>query len=515
MNSRFPTASFQRTLESTASRKTPLDSRLRGNDGLGGYRFAARGILSLSIVVTLASAQPNPSIENAKEALRRATTFFRNDVSTEGGYLWQYSADLAKREGEGKADADTIWVQPPGTPSVGQAFLHAYRRTGDRFYLDAARDAAMALVRGQLQSGGWDYRIHFDDQREKYAYRVDESSEGRNVLTLDDDVTQSATRLLMDVDAALDFENETIHEAAMFALDALLDGQYPNGAWPQRFSSPPDPDRYPVKKARYPESWPRTHPDVDYRDYYTFNDNTITDTIALMFDAADTYGDEKYRDAAIKAADFILLAQMPEPQPAWAQQYNADMEPAWARRFEPASVTGGESQGIMQTLLAVYRRTGDVKYLDAVERALAYLQKSALPDGQLARFYELKTNTPLYFTKEYELTYDDSDMPTHYSFKLGNKLESIARALTEARETPAPVEVAPPSTPTLTDELAAQAQTIIDRLDDRGAWVEDGRLRYHGDDDPTRRIISSRTFATNVRTLADYIAAVRNEQDES
>ena len=49
--------------------------------------------------------------------------------------------------------------------------------------------------------------------------------------------------------------------------------------------------------------------------------------------------------------------------------------------------------------------------------ALAYLKKSLLPDGRLARFYELKTNKPLYFTKTYELTYDDSDMPTHYSFK--------------------------------------------------------------------------------------------------
>ena len=40
---------------------------------------------------------------------------------------------------------------------------------------------------------------------------------------------------------------------------------------------------------------------------------------------------------AERAGDFILAAQMPEPQPAWAQQYDAAMHPAWARKFEPAS----------------------------------------------------------------------------------------------------------------------------------------------------------------------------------
>ena len=162
------------------------------------------------------------------------------------------------REGEGTATDTMIWVQPPGTPSVGMAFLTAYEATGDSCYLDAARGAAHALVRGQLRSGGWDYRIEFDpERRRRYAYRVDSNSrkDARNVSTLDDDVSQSALRLLMRVDKALDFKDEKIHEAAQFALSAFLEVQYPNGAWPQRFSGPPDPAQFPVKKACYPESW--------------------------------------------------------------------------------------------------------------------------------------------------------------------------------------------------------------------------------------------------------------------
>ncbi len=93
------------------------------------------------------------------------------------------------------------------------------------------------------------------------------------------------------------------------------------------------------------------------------------------------------------------------------------MQPAWARKFEPPSVTGGESQGVMRILLRLYAETGDKKYLEPIPRALDYLRRSRLSDGRLARFYELKTNKPLYFTKQYELTYSDADMPTHYGFQ--------------------------------------------------------------------------------------------------
>src|SRR5436305_67082 len=83
------------------------------------------------------------------------------------------------------------------------------------------------------------------------------------------------------------------------------------------------------------------------------------------------------------------------PPPAWAQQYNAQMQRAWARKFEPPSVTGGESQGVIRILMDVYRQTGDRKYLEPIPRALDYLQKSEVSAERLARFYELKTNRPL------------------------------------------------------------------------------------------------------------------------
>jgi PelA/Pel-15E family pectate lyase len=483
------------------------------------YRTMMTAIIAMmSLSPRLAPANEAALKEQAAQAMRRAARFFRTEVSTEGGYLWRYSEDLTLREGEGTATDTMVWVQPPGTPSVGMVFLTAYEATGDAVYLDAAKDTAYALVRGQLRSGGWDYRIEFDPaKRSRYAYRVDPPSDrARNVSTLDDNTTQSAIRLLMHVDRALDFKDPKIHEAVEFALQTLLDVQYPNGAWPQRFEAPPEPARFPVKKASYPDAWSWTFPKQDYRSYYTFNDSTIADTIATMLEAFDIYGDRRFMAAAEKAGDFIILAQMPEPQPAWAQQYDADMHPAWARKFEPPAVTGGESQGVMNTLLVLYRATGKKKYLEPLPRAIEYFRRSRLPDGRLARFYELKTNKPLYFTREdYELTYSDADVPTHYSFKSGYGIEAIARQIEQLRNTNRGEGVPPlnrlkkETPPAPSRALTQRVSSVIDRLDERGRWVESGRLRASDEEGTVTRVITTRTFITNFRTLSTYLAASR------
>lgn len=454
----------------------------------------------------------------ASESLRRAVEFFSREVATEGGYLWRYSEDLSRREGEGKAPNTAVWVQPPGTPSVGAALLQAYHSTGEPFYLEAAKQAGMCLVRGQLRSGGWTYRIDFDPrERRRNAYRVDpagaDGDKRRDTSTLDDNTTQAALDFLMRLDQTLQFGDAAIHEAAEYGLRRLLAVQYPNGAWPQRFDGPPDPDQHPFLQASYPESWSRTFPAEDYSRFYTFNDGAMEDVIRLMFDAARIYEQREYRAAAERAGDFILLAQMPDPQPAWAQQYDTRMHPAWARKFEPPSITGGESQGVMRALLELYHQTGDRKYLEPIPRAVAYLRKSALPDGRLARFYELQTNRPLYFTTDYQLTYDDGDMPTHYSFKVGNDLDSIERRYRQALEGGPRRPVARSSTRRgkPSDREIAQVKAIIAGQDDHGRWVEPGKLRSYGDDDPTTHVIDCQTFIRNVQMLSGYLAGVREE----
>jgi hypothetical protein len=264
-----------------------------------------------------------------------------------------------------------------------------------------------------------------------------------------------------------------------------------------------------VKRASYPDAWPATHPGGDYWVYYTINDNAMADTIGALLLAAEVYRDKRYRDAALRGGEFLLRAQMPEPQPAWAQQYDFDMHPVWARKFEPPAISGGESQGVIAALLRLYVETGERRFLEPVPKALAYLRRSALPDGRLARFYELKTNKPLYFTKQYELTHDDGDVPTHYAFKVASRLDALEKeyervaGLTEAQRAELRSSMMRPATAVPSEK---SVRAVIGALDDRGAWVEDGRLRYHGKDDDTPRVIESTTFIRNIGVLSRYVA---------
>lgn len=470
-----------------------------------------------------AAGQQQPTRRDALECLHDGLEFFRSEVSTNGGYLWRYAADLSEREGELPASASTVWVQPPGTPTVGMACLTAWELTADPLCLNAVRETALALVDGQLESGGWDYRIEFaESERRRYAYRTGngDAAERRNVTTLDDNTTQAALTFLMRADRALQFRDKVIHEAAQYALQKLLEVQYPNGAWPQRFSQPADPDDYPVLSAGYPESWSREYPAVDYRSYYTFNDNTMADMIALMFLASEIYDRDEYAAAGRRGGEFLLLSQMPEPQPGWAQQYNARMHPAWARRFEPPAITGAESQRVMETLLTLFEWTGDRRFLEPLPRALDYFRRSELDDGRLARFYELQTNRPLYFTREYQLTYQDDDLPTHYGFKARNRLDQIQQRLEElsvvSESDFRPLRLLIPATPPrLTGKLTAKVRRIMQTQDARGAWVEPASFRARSNLPKGSPSLSSRTFARNMTTLAGYMAVVTEAPTES
>ena len=462
----------------------------------------------IALVLTFLSAdQAAPDLrEEAARALRRACEYFRNQVAVEGGYVWRYSLDLSRREGEGDAGRRAAWVQPPGTPAVGLAFLEAHEATGDRFFLEAACEATRCLLRGQLRSGGWTYRIELDPEaRVGHAYRSEpEGKKRRNVSTLDDDTTQCALRLLLKVDRALRFEDAAIHEAALHALERLLAAQHSNGGFPQGFDGPAEPR--PVRRASYPASWPRTHPPQHrYWLLPTLNDGVLENTIDVLLEASRVYEDPRYREAALRAGDMLLIAQMPEPQPGWAQQYDLDMQPTWARKFEPPAISGGEGQGAMQALLELYRATADRKYLDPLPRALAYYRRSLLPDGRLARFYELQTNRPLYFTRDYRLTHDDGDLPRHYAFKVSSKLDGIERE--HARL----LALKP-------DELAAErlraerrsapgeeeVRRVIAGLDGKGRWFDAGALRSAPEVSP---IVASETFIRNTGILARFLGA--------
>jgi hypothetical protein len=495
-------------------------------------------VLAGFVVLAASDAQAaNPTRAEVVEALRKATLFLRESIADHGGYAWTSSVDGRFSQGEGVAGPDTIWVQPPGTPAVGLALLDAYEATGDAIHLLAAQEAADALVQGQLRSGGWHYRIEFDPaKRREFVYR-DDPRGGRadivptpapggwdvwkqrrikgNQTILDDDTTPAALRLLMRVDQALGFRNALIHEAVQYALESLRNAQHPIGAWSHNYdhfpTEPPDEAHYPIRAASYPDTWSRTWT-KDFTGGYVINDRITLNGITTLLLAHRIYGDPRDLACAERGGRFLKLAQMPAPQPAWAQQYNRQMQPVWDRAFEPPAITGLESQDVLETLLTLHEATGDREWLEPIPSALAYLKTCRRPDGTLARFYELKTNRPLYLTRDYRLTDDPSNVPDHYGFVVPSRLDAIEAEYHRALSA-SPDAAGREPTPSLTPQLIAQTRGVLDAQDARGAWAEPGTVR-----DPNGRklapaegVIQSQTFINHVGTLRRYLQALPSQ----
>lgn len=447
-----------------------------------------------------------PSLSRA--SLTKATQYLTS-ISTEGGYLWRYSEDLKERWGEGRATETQIWVQPPGTPAVGGALLEAYKATGDERHLLAAEGAAQALVRGQLESGGWAYLVEFDpEKRAQWAYRVDskirraESTAANDTTTFDDNNTQSALRFLM---AFLDLatnrpsaELAVIREARDYGLAKMIEAQYPNGAWPQRWAGRAhDPAQHPRQKAHIPSEWPHNWPRANYSAYYTLNDSTQLDCIETMLEAFHRLGDSKYLDAAKRGGDFLILAQLPEPQPAWAQQYNFNMEPAWARAFEPPAVCTSESAVAMRTLVDLFVETGDRRYLEPIPPFLDWLKRSHLGPDRWARLYELGSNKPIYGDRDgrvhHTLAEISAERQRGYgwqgSFGIASAIEYYEAVLSKGRDAfkSTGLGLGDRGTPS-----GSRVTQILSGQDKAGRWLRNGW-------------VDMRAFVVNIRALAAYL----------
>ena len=149
--------------------------------------------------------------------------------------------------------------------------------------------------------------------------------------------------------------------------------------------------------------------------------------------------------------------------------------------------------------------TKDRGFLEPIPRALAYLRRSILADGQLAWYYELRTNRPLYMErtgKVYSLTYDDSRLPGHSGRKTKSRLQELARKYS-ARMSQQKTAVKTSTTPT-----AADVRRVISALDDQGRWVStfDGGLHVGQLNLPIgTKYLSSSVFSHNLKVLSKYV----------
>ncbi|MHC4694540.1 MAG: pectate lyase [Planctomycetota bacterium] len=439
-------------------------------------------VVSFAIVVFLVHAPIDLAkanlAEEVKVSMKSAATFFRS-ISTNGGYAGIYSLDLKDRYGEAfyeKAGKTEIWVQPPGTPSIGQCYLRAWRITGDKYYLDATREVAKALVWGQREIGGWDHRVDVAHLKPGKSAPI----RRKGLCTFDDDITQGALKFLIDADSILD--EAWLTDAIELGLGFMQKSQFDNGAWPQW---------YPLRGG--------------YHNHYTYNDHAINDCIAVMLKAHATYDRPEYLAAAESGGDFIILSQLPKPQAGWAQQYSHDMKPAWARSFEPPGVCSAVTANNIRTLVQLYVYTKKDKYLSPVPAAIEWLEGSKISDNLWARLYEVGTNRPIYGDRMdgHKVHYDYEKVSQKERSSYGWQGEyGITSAISQYRRHKAAGknDARPDKSGAMSEEsrikratqLEPTVERIIGALDNGGRWVAND-------------VITCQTFVSNFMTLCNYL----------
>jgi PelA/Pel-15E family pectate lyase len=358
-----------------------------------------------------AAAQSRAEIERT---MKRATRFMVEEVSTEGGYVWSYLPDMSRRWGEIEAKKTMVWVQPPGTATVGHLFLDAYHATGDDYYYQSAEKVAGALIAGQHRSGGWNYFIdfagpsstkHWYETIGKNAWRMEEFQHAADNSTFDDMGTSEAAQFLLRL--YLEKRDPKYRPALERAVNFVLDSQYPIGGWPQRW--PADPN-YPA-----------------YQSYITFNDDVAAENVKFLTLVYQHLGDTRALDAIHRGMNIYLLTQQGAPQAGWALQYTLDLKPAAARTYEPNALHTATTASNVEQLMGFYRMTGDRRFLARIPEALAWLESVRLPEPRQGRnfptFVELVTNRPIYVHRrgsnvvngEYYWDYSPEATLGHYS----------------------------------------------------------------------------------------------------
>lgn len=458
--------------------------------------------------------------------MKRASAYMFDSVSHRGGFVQKYTEDLSERWGEVPAREAMVWVQSPGTVSVGQAQLEAYRATGDKTFLDYAKRTADGLVAGQKPAGGWHYFIDFEPEKTENWYQTvgskcwgwEEFYHFYDNATFDDNTTIGAATFLLDLYTTS--KDEAYKAPLMKAIQFVLDAQYPVGGWPQR---------YPLQTDYHPE------PITDYSSYLTYNDNVTVGCIDFLIKAHGVFDEPAYLAAARRGMYFVILSQYGAPQAGWAQQYSLDLEPGAARNYEPASLSPSTTIGNVQHLLRFYKMTGDTRFLRGIPDALTWLKYATLPDGHSedghthAMFVEVGTGKPLYAHREgtdvdhgrYWVDYEPRDFPGHYGMQFRFDVSTLRAQVdgvtmlspTEARAAYAVEQAAQPAKPT---PSADAVQAVLDGLNPKGAWIEEVSVKDYSDwkFKPGRTFpgISTRTFTNNLLTLAHYVRSLQQAE---
>lgn len=237
--------------------------------------------------------------------------------------------------------------------------------------------------------------------------------------TFDNEATTLPLAFLARV---IDADERPAHRTAFDrGLDYVLAAQYPNGGWPQF---------YPLRDGYYSR--------------ITFNDDAMVRVMTLLqavasgaapYDFVDPARRARAAAAVDKGLEVILATQVRQngALTVWCAQHDErTLQPAWARRYEPPSLSGNESVGLTRFLMSLPNPSPEV--ITAVEGAVRWFEATGIqgarvetftaadgaPDVRIvrdpdagplwARFYELATNRPIFLGRESIVRYEFAEI---------------------------------------------------------------------------------------------------------
>ena len=407
----------------------------------------ALSLLFLGLLLTPVFGQEKATRARTKATMKAATTFMMDQVSYQGGFVWQYLPDLSRSWGELEARRSMVWIQPSGTPSVGLVLVDAYEATNDRYYLKAALKVAKTLIKGQLPCGGWNYVFDLNGEDSlktwyetigKNAWRLEEFQHYYGNATFDDGGTIESGLFLLRLNAHTN--NKAVSNALEKVIRFVLESQYPNGGWPQR---------YPLMKSFEKNGIP------DYTGCITLNDDVLHKNIEFLLRCSEELGRPELKTVAIKAMKCCRDLQQKGRYPGWSDQYTLDGEPAQARTYEPRAINTATTAKCVQLMLEFYETTGDSSYLAGIPAALDFLASQRLTDSvvvqsgkkvwgsefMVPRFVDPETGLPLYVHRKgsnvvngsYYVDQDIRHTIVHYSSQAVIDLKPIREAFERKR----------------------------------------------------------------------------------
>lgn len=280
-----------------------------------------------------------------------------------------------------------------------------------------ARAVADSVVQYQSTRGGWPKST--DLARPPRSPADVPPDGGGRANSFDNDATTVPMQFLARIASATG--EARYRDSFLRGVDYMLAAQYANGGWPQ--------------------FWPLRG---EYYDHITFNDGAMIRVMQVLslvaagqapYDFVDAERRAKAAAAVQRGIDCILKTQIKQDGKltAWCAQHDEKtLAPAWARKYEPPSLSGAETVGIVRFLMALESPTPAL--VAAVEGSVAWLrqvpiagqrleqrrgadgrnERSLVPDPTAppiwARFYELGTQRPLYLDRDSVFRYNFAEI---------------------------------------------------------------------------------------------------------